>query len=512
MNKEYDVIIIGGGPTGAAMGIELGLNKVKTLIIEKHDQPLLSPRAQSLNERSMEFFIRWGLLEAMKKKVSLHNDYPMRGVWCSNLNGITYATAGSTDQRKENLTATTAMRLPLYLTEQTLRQRLSQLSSVELHRNESATGIQYDKNRVTVSTLKKTSLITYQYRAQFVVGCDGAKSKLRKWLNIPFDALSTKRRVINLLFEAPDLIELITVEKGFLYFLLKNKNIAAMGIVDHTNNIWYAQVVYNGDAKTIDEIDTERLLDEIAGIEFSKKIINQHFWDMQVQHASRYDKNNRRYLVGDAAHAFTPTGGLGLNTGLGDVTNLAWKLAAVINHQASIDILNTYASERRPVVSDNLRAAEKNTFDAISIRTTFPPSTHPKQFSLANKKLAKQHTHASGLTLGYSYSKREAIKPKLEYQALCLPGYFLPNAMIKNKSIYERLSPTMWNLITHCDHGINIKIADVIIVKVPIDTYPYPYVLTRPDWHIAMVCDEVEIDQVVHYIQCAYKKGVFLNY
>ena len=78
----YDIILVGGGPTGVALGIELGLHGIRSLILEKHNGPLLSPRAQSLNARSMEFFRRWNIADKLKQEILLPPDYPIRGIWC----------------------------------------------------------------------------------------------------------------------------------------------------------------------------------------------------------------------------------------------------------------------------------------------------------------------------------------------------------------------------------------------------------------------------------------------
>lgn len=112
------------------LGIELGLNGIKTLILEKHEAPLLSPRAQSLNARSMEFFMRWKLDDKLKAKQLLPPNFPIRGVWCSSLNGNTYAVSSSNEQLSDDISPQRGIRMPLYLTEEVLRDQLSEFNTV----------------------------------------------------------------------------------------------------------------------------------------------------------------------------------------------------------------------------------------------------------------------------------------------------------------------------------------------------------------------------------------------
>lgn len=504
--QTYDVIIIGGGPAGAALAIELGLNNINTLILEKHANPLLSPRAQSLNARSMEFFMRWKIVEKLKAKRLLPPDFPLRGVWCSKLNGKTYAVVSQSELLNDEISPQRGERNPLWLTEEVLRERLKDFSTIHFLKQHAVTNVQLNNDIVNVTAENLNEI--KQFQAKYVVACDGANSITRKKLDIEFEVLAPPQRIINVMFESLELEKLITVEKGFLFYLLDSKNPGAMGPVDLTRGLWYAQIRDNGQAETIDQIDLLSLLDSMVGFSFNKKIVQAHFWNMHIQLAKQFSKNNRIFLVGDSAHAFVPTGGYGLNTGLGDVNNLGWKLAAVLKNQASPALLETYEQERRPVCLNNLKAAQKNADDMMELRKRINPNEDPEGFAKENAKLAKQHTHSLGATMGYAYFDSEltqlqqgqstqAMVPTV-YQPTVAPGYFLPHFWLeKNKSIYDVLSPTNWTLIVSGENK-DVKMKEwqeefkniqfeFDILHVREKSLPYQYVLVRPDWHIAAV-------------------------
>lgn len=505
IEKKYEVIIIGGGPVGVALGIELGLNNVNTLILEKHKNPLQTPRAQSLSARSMEFFLRWGIDTELENHILLPKNFPLNCIWSSKFNTPPYFIGLWGDH---NLSSTVSpkkgLRIPQWITEDVLRKRLKDFSCVDFITKHEVKDIAVFPELIHVTAFDQIQQKSKIYKTNLLVCCDGVKGASKNKLHNPFKSLSPKSKMITINFTSHDFMNKKTLPDGIFYCILSETNTSFWGPVHLETGLWFAQVVWQDHFPEPNENNLSQMIDQLSGFISTKKIISYHFWDMQVQLANTFSQDKRIFWAGDSAHAFAPTGGLGLNTAFGDVVNLGWKIAATLKGHAPIQLLQSYEEERRPVCLNNLNFAKQMADEVLKIKKDYPPEKDYEAFAKANALLGYRYLNSSNLTMGYCYNdspltQNISTSPSKNiesdtYLPCTEPGYFLQHVDFDGQSIYKKLSTTDWNLIICggvAPDEIKENLQDIFgldklhILRVKAETYPYTYLLVRPDWHIA---------------------------
>ncbi len=485
--KHYEVIISGGGPVGIALALELGYLGIKTLIIEKHNEPQFLPKAQMLNPRSMEFLRRMGLSDKLKQAKLLPDDFPLQSIWCQNLCGEEYGKVVINENITSIASPENYLRIPLWLTEKVLREKITSYPCVTFIKNAMLTELKQHDNQVIVTYLNKENQCVEHISGQFLCGADGANSQTRKCLDISMQTFSKPQKTINVVFKSEDLMTKITLEKALLYFNLTLEKPAGFGVINPDEGLWYSQIMYDSDKDNVNDLNLDLMFYEIAGFQFDFTILHASFWHMQSLLADYYQKENV-FLVGDAAHVFPPTGGHGLNTGLGDALNLAWKLAHVIKYNASKNLLLSYEQERKQIALRNLTFSKKNAEDALAIKQKYSPQLQPKEFAQENARIAKQHGSSLGVAMGYAYLTSDEIitEPNfkynddpIHYNLIAKPGFFAPHIMLdKNNCLYDKL-PRDYCILTH-DNSFSLPAIKLNGKQI----YDCQYYLLRPDWHI----------------------------
>ena len=355
MPEHHQVIIVGGGPVGIALAVELGQRDVDCVVVERHLDVGRIPKGQNLTQRTLEHFYFWNCVAELRAARLLPPGYPIGGLTAyGNLaSEYWYAPPGLEQIRsfyfQEN------ERLPQYLTEEVLRARVAQLPSVKTLFGWTAKSLEQDENGVRLTIAgEEWPYEEQELEGEYIVGCDGARSLVRAQLGIKREGPDYGERMLLAVFKSTKLhegLERFPNRTTFRVIKPETKGIwQFFGRVD-VGTTWFFHGPVPKETSTTDVEYLHALLEEVAGFPLDVEFEYIGFWDMRIEVATTY-RGGRGFIAGDACHSHPPYGGFGLNTGLEDVANLGWKLAAVLKGWAGDALLDSYSEERQPVFED----------------------------------------------------------------------------------------------------------------------------------------------------------------
>lgn len=501
---QADVAIVGGGPVGLGLGIELGQRGIETVVVEREESLHRIPKGQNLTQRTMEHFRCWGVERRVRAVRLMPSDYPAGGINAFGDLMSDYAHPWFRRSEVSSYYFTENERLPQYLTERVLRGRLGELDSVELLLGVSAIGIDQRDDRVLVS-MGGDGVI----EAPYVVGCDGSHSMVRELAGISETRMDHDRRMVLLVFRSEELHRIL--EKRFgeaSFFNVLHPELDGywrfLGRVDVGEGwFFHAPVPAN---TTVETLDYHALLTETVGTAFAIELDHVGFWDLRIAYANSY-RSGRVFIAGDAAHSHPPYGGYGINTGLEDARNLGWKLTATLEGWADDALLDSYTEERLPVFEstahDFIEAFIENDREFIE---KYDPADEARFAEAWDRRrrganlgvsVFDPHYEGSPIVFGPADGVSSAVgRHSLEAR----PGHRLPPPSSDPDALFDELGDGFTLLMTRSSSGhiggfervaaeLGVPLKTVWIGDHDADSYGSAAILTRPDHIVSWIDD-----------------------
>ena len=350
--SDIHVLIVGGGPTGLATSIALSRLGIRSLLVEKHSDTAIHPKAVGISTRTMELFRQWGVEERVRA-ASMNVNF---------VNSIRPTLAGPELQRvslgypDEELARTLSPAAPAACAQDVLEPILlahaRNQDGAELCFGTELVSIEQDARGVEATLVDRRTNRGRVVRARYVVAADGVHSPVRRKLGIEMSGNGQLGDHLSILFNA----DLADVARAPLCALYAVKNDAVAGILLPTNAVgrWIFATPWKPGAPIPDPCGLVDLVHQAVGVDsVDIDLVDARTLTLGAQVAERFRERNV-FLVGDSAHRMTPSGGMGMNTGIAAAHNLAWKLAAVLHGWAGASLLDSYETERRPVGERNV--------------------------------------------------------------------------------------------------------------------------------------------------------------
>ena len=451
---ETDVLIVGAGPVGLTAALLLDKMGMSVVIVEQRDGPLRSPAAHVINARTFEVWRQIGLdvdrlLEHAQDPADAGSVH-----WVTKLGGEVLGSLPFEQQGDDMLavTPTPLRNLSQHHLEPLLGDELSQRAVSVRYSHQWKSCVQTESAVRSVIAAPEGDL---SVTSRWLLACDGASSPVRRSCGIVPEGPHHIQSFITMHITA-NLRGLLGDHLGVLFWVCDPKsggNFVSHGI----DSEWVYMRSFDPTLETLEDYPPKRceqlIRDALDDPEIGFGLESVSTWTMTAQVVDRY-RDGQIFLVGDAAHRFPPTGGLGLNTGVQDAHNLAWKLNAVLQGTATDSLLDTYESERRPVALRNAEVSLENAVKLIEVPFALGMDDDPDVFSLnmagvlatqegrseVAAAILNQATHFDmlGLQLGFSYGppaqteeERDSVR---QYAPSSQPGGRLPHGWIQRDS------------------------------------------------------------------------------
>jgi 2-polyprenyl-6-methoxyphenol hydroxylase-like FAD-dependent oxidoreductase len=458
--REPEVLIVGAGPVGLTLAIDLGQRGVRVVLIEKNDRNGLLPKMERCNARTMEIFHRLGIADEVRDAgfprdcamdvfiITAMNEPPILRLPYPSVNELKAETAAHNDGRRS---LEPYQLISQYTLEPLLTEIARRLPTVEILFGHELVSFEQDAAGVTAQVLTSDGE-EVTIASAYLVGCDGGGSTVRKALGIRYEGEGGLRRMRHALFRSDDLYEKIPIGQGRHYHVADDE-FTMVTVQDSRRHFRMTTLWKEG------EEDLEAKFRRVVGFPIEAEVIYTGEWTQNLLCATSYG-SSRVLIAGDAAHLVIPTGGLGMNTGVGDAIDLGWKLAGSLAGWGGPSLLDSYEDERRQIGLRNVRASGAAMEGRLGWRSAWTPDIRDQTAAgeAARARIARiadieqrKTNEILGIEMGYRYTASPIVWPEAgegpdpdnrHYEPTTWPGARLPHVWLENgEALHDRLGP-----------------------------------------------------------------------